>query len=579
MTSTPTGKSSGARAWRSWAMAATIALATVVAAGCGSTSSSSSPTSGSGSNTQQSTSSTVTPTGGAAAPAKPGGTITIGLPAGAIDHLEPTLWYYATTWEIANATCVPMLTFAPKSGAAGVTPVAGVANLPTVSDGGKVYTFTMKPGIEFANGQPITGQDIAYTFTRMFSPKLASPGDLFFNVIKGAPAAIAGKSSTVSGIKATTNTVTFTLTQPTASFLYRMTLPFACPVPIGTPDKAIENGNALLSGPYYVKSYTPQQSIVLVRNPHWNAAELGNLQTSDQIDLQIGVDASQAASLIRAGQLATYGAPMAPTDALQALNDPTLKGRVFVDPLPATTYLWLNNTVPPLNNPKVRQAINTAINRLAIQRVWGGPSQGVPTEQILPPTMPGYVKASNYPVAGDVAAAKALMKAAGVTTPVTLTLRTLSDQPGYAQVAQVIQADLAPIGIKVNIVTAPDSVNGGVIGVPKNHVAMGINTWTQDYPYPDDFFNPLLDGENITSTGNNNYASYNNPAVNKQIDNLDAKATSAQWNALDKQIISSDAPWAPLLNPTRVTLFASDVCGALIQPVYLVEFATLGKCS
>lgn len=576
MTSTSAGESSGPRAWRSWALGAAVALVTVALAGCGSSSSSSS-SSTSGSAT--STSSAVVATGGAAAPAKPGGTITIGMPAGAIDHLEPTLWYYATSWEIANATCVPMLTFADKAGAAGVTPIGGVANPPTVSDGGLVYTFKMKPGIEFANGQPITGQAMAYTFTRMFSPKLASPGDSFFNVIKGAAAVIAGKAKTVSGIKATTNTITFTLTSPVASFLYRMTMPFACPVPIGTPAKPLENGTALLSGPYIVKSYTPQRSLVLARNPHWNSAELGNLQVSDEIDIQIGVDASQAASLIRAGQLATYGAPLAPTDALQALNDPTVKGRVFVDPLPGTTYLWLNNTVPPLNNIKVRQAINTAINRLAIQRVWGGPSQGVPTEQVLPPTMPGYVKANNYPVAGSLAAAKALMKASGVKTPVTLTLRTLSDQPGYAQVAQVIQANLLPLGIKVNITTAPDSVNGGVISVPKNHVAMGINTWTQDYPYADDFFSPLFDGANITATSNNNYASFNEPSVNKQIGQLVEKGSAAQWNALDKEIISNYAPWAPLLNPTRVTLFSSGTCGALIQPVYLLELATLGKCS
>jgi peptide/nickel transport system substrate-binding protein len=160
-----------------------------------------------------------------------------------------------------------------------------------------------------------------------------------------------------------------------------------------------------------------------------------------------------------------------------------------------------------------------------------------------------------------------------------VTLRTLSDQPGYAQVAQAIQAELAPIGIKVNIVTAPDAVNGGVISSPKNHVPMGINTWTQDYPFPDDFFGPLLDGANITPTGNNNYASYNNPAVSKQIASLETKATSAQWNALDKQIISGDAPWAPLLNPTRVTLFSSTTCGAVFQPVYLVDFATLGACA
>ena len=136
-----------------------------------------------------------------------------------------------------------------------------------------------------------------------------------------------------------------------------------------------------------------------------------------------------------------------------------------------------------------------------------------------------------------------------MTTPVSLTLRTLSDQPGYAQVAQAIQAELAPIGIKVNIVTAPDAVNGGVIGVPKNHVPMGINTWTQDYPYPDDFFGPLLDGANITPTGNNNYASYNNPAVTKQIAELETKATSAQWNALDKQIIGERRPVGAVAEP------------------------------
>jgi peptide/nickel transport system substrate-binding protein len=573
MTSTSAGESSGARARRSWALGAAVALATLAVAGCGGSASSS------GAGTQASTSSASNPTSGAAAPARPGGTIDVGMPAGAIDHLEPTLWYYATTWEIANATCVPMLTFPAKAGAAGVAPAGGVANLPTVSGGGTVYTFTMKPGIEFANGQPITAQVMDYTFTRMFSPKLASPGDLFFNVIKGAPAVIAGKAKTVSGIKVSGNTITFTLSSPVASFLYRMTLPFACPVPIGTADKALENGTALLSGPYYVKSYTPQRSLVLAKNPHWSAAELGNLQVSDEIDIQIGVDASQAASLIRAGQLATYAAPLSPTDALQALQDPTVKGRVFVDPLPATTYLWLDNTVPPLNNIKVRQAINTAINRLAIQRVWGGPSQGVPTEQVLPPTMPGYVRANNYPVAGNLAAAKTLMKASGVKTPVSLTLRTLSDQPGYAQVAQVIQAELAPLGLKINIVTVPDSVNGGVISVPKNHVPMGINTWTQDYPYADDFFSPLLDGANITATSNNNYASFNNPSINNQIGQLVQKGSAAQWNALDKEIISSYAPWAPLLNPTRVTLFSSDTCGALIQPVYLVELATLGKCS
>ena len=84
---------------------------------------------------------------------------TIGMPAGAIDHLEPTLWYYATTWEIAYATCTPLMTFADTSGIAGVKPIPGVGQQPTVSDGGLVYKFTIKPGLDFSNGTPITGGD------------------------------------------------------------------------------------------------------------------------------------------------------------------------------------------------------------------------------------------------------------------------------------------------------------------------------------------------------------------------------------------------------------------------------------
>jgi peptide/nickel transport system substrate-binding protein len=560
---------------RFWGVAAGVVVLAALAAGYGSSSASTTKTKSAAATSVAS----AARAGGASAPAKQGGSITIGMPSGAIDHLEPTLWYYATTWEIAYATCTPLMTFADTSSAAGVKPIGGVGELPKVSDGGRVYKFTIKPGLKFANGTPITGPAIKYTFDRMFSPKLASPGDSFFNIIAGAPAVIAGKAKSVSGITDTTNTVTFKLSQPVASFLYRMTMPFTCPVPIGTAIKPLENGTALVTGPYMVKSYTPERSIVLVRNPNWNAAELGHRQVTDKITIQLGVDDSQASPLIQSGQLATYAAPISPTDALTAMNNPSLKGQVFVTPLPGTTYLWLNNTVPPLNNVKVRQAINYAINRLAIQRVWGGPSQAAPTDQVLPPTMPGYVKANNYPVAGNVKKAKSLMKAAKVATPVTLTLRTLSDQPGYAQAAQVIQSDLAPIGIKVNIVTAPDAVNGGVISEPKNHVPMGINTWTQDYPYADDFFSPLLNGANITATGNNNYASFNVPSINRQIEARVTAGSAAQWNALDKKIIAGYAPWAPLLNPTRVTLFASGICGAIIQPVYLVDVATLGRCT
>src|SRR5207245_1813570 len=139
------------------------------------------------------------------------------------------------------------------------------------------------------------------------------------------------------------------------------------------------------------------------------------------------------------------------------LQDPTLKGRIFLEPTPSVTYLWMNNDVPPFNNVKVRQAVNYALNRNALLRVWGGRSQGQITDQILPPTMGGYRDAQIYPASGDVAKAKALLKASGVKLPIKTTLRTRSDSPGFVEMAQAAQSELKDVGIDVTVKSAPDS--------------------------------------------------------------------------------------------------------------------------
>jgi len=518
---------------------------------------------------------------GAAAPAVAGGAATIGLPAGGIDHLEPTLWYMATSWEVAFATCTPMLTFPDEAANPGAQVVGGIADLPVMSDGGKTYTFTLRPGIKFSNGNAITAEDVKYTWLRMLSPELASPGAGFFSNIVGASDFNAGKAKTVPGISTSGNSITFKLDKPIGSFLYRMTMPFACPVPTGTPMSAVEDGSILGSGPYIVQSYTPNQQMVLVKNPYYNADALGARGKLDTITIQIGVDANAAGLQIRAGQMATYMDRLASADASTALQDPTLKGQVFVGTLPSTTYLWLNNSVAPFDNPKVRQAINYAIDRDSLLRVWGGPSQGSVTDQVLPPTMSGWQKADIYPSKGDVAKAKELLQASGVTLPITATLRVRNDAAGYVNLAEAVQAQLAEVGINVKIESAPDSVNQGFITVPANKIPMGISTWTQDYPDPDDFFGPLLDGNRITPTSNNNYASFNSSSANTQIEAMDAVTgpdRSTQWNAIDQQVMTEDAPWAPLINPNLVSLVAKGTCGYVFHPVYALDLTTLGMC-
>lgn len=507
-----------------------------------------------------------------------GSTIKGGTAAGDIDHLDPALWYFASTWSIAFATCTPLLTYRDAGGEAGKLLVPGLASaLPKVSGGGKTYTFTLRPNLKFSNGAAITPAVVKSTFLRLLNRKMASPAYGFFDVIAGAAAYNGGTAKDVSGITTGADTVTFKLTAPTGSFLRRIAMPFTCPVPTGTPPKPVDNGSLPSSGPYAVASYTPNRSLVLQKN-----ARFGNLggrsAGADRVELQIGVDPAQAGLQIKAGQLDFYLSRLAPQFANQALKDPTLKGRVFANPDPSVIYLWLNNTVPPLDKPQVRQAINLALNRTLLVRVWGGPSQGRATDQIFPPTMPGWKDYKAYPDTPNLVRAKLLMKQAGVTGSVSLVIRTRSDAPGFTDLAQAVQEQLKPLGIDLKIESAPDSVNFGVISTVKNKIPMGINSWTWDYPDGDDFFGPLLDGRRITPTGNNDVAMFDNDSINTRIDaaqKLLGNARVAAWQALDERTMRTYAPWAPLLNTVRVDVISSKLTGYVYQPVYGIDIAAL----
>jgi peptide/nickel transport system substrate-binding protein len=486
------------------------------------------------------------------------------LASGSIDHLDPALWYFATTWKLSLATCTPLLTYPDAAGNAGKQVIGGIANVPKVSNGGRTYTFQIKPGLKFPDGKPIDAAVEKATFERLFGKKLASPAVGFFSVIKK--------------IDAHGNTLTMTLSSPVGSFEKRMTVPWTCPVPLGSPSGAVENGSLLVSGPYVVSKYVPDRTLVLTRNPAYNATQLGNRGHFDTITIDIGVDAAQAELQIKAGQLDGYLDRLPAASVNQDLADPTLKGQVFLNPTPSVNYLWLNNDVPPFDNVKVRQAVNYAINRNAILRVWGGRSQGQITDQILPPTMGGYRDAQIYPANGNLAKAKALIKASGIKLPVNTTLRTRSDAPGFLEMAQAVQAELKAIGFNVTIKSAPDSVNGGIISTRANKIPMGINNWTQDYPDGDDFFLPLLDGQKITPTNNNNYASFDSAAVDRRINAavpLLGQARDRAWAALDVWTMRNFAPWAPLNNPTWVDLISSRLTGYVYTPVYGLDLTTL----
>jgi len=225
---------------------------------------------------------------------------------------------------------------------------------------------------------------------------------------------------------------------------------------------------------------------------------------------------------------------------------------------PANTYyFFMNARTPPFDKLAVRQAVNYAIDRNALVRLYGG--LATPTENILPPTYPQYKKHDLYPF--NVAKAKQLIKSAGAAgTAVTVwgSNRETSKKP-VAYLADVLNK----IGLKATIKIIDGSIYWTTVGNQATKAQIGFADWFQDYPHPLDWFDVLLNGDRITDTHNNNYANFDDKAVNAKIASLKKEATlsdsvNTDWASVDK-MVDAQAPWAAFMNRQFTDFFNSDM--------------------
>ncbi|MGZ4770000.1 MAG: ABC transporter substrate-binding protein, partial [Ilumatobacteraceae bacterium] len=358
-----------AHAVTTWRVAAALSIALIAAACSSSGTKSVAPATNPPGAAATSTSAAATAGGGTP---DPNGVIKVGMAKGDIDSIDPNRWYAAITWGLANGLCTTLLRYDDKPGNAGVNIVPGLADMPTVSADGTEYTFKLRAA-KFANGDPITPADVKFMFERMAHPDIATGSDGYMQIV-GKDDFVAKKAKEISGITTTADSVIFKLAGPDGSFPYKVSLPTTCPVGKDAPMTPNTDASILMkyaSGPYVIKSYTPEESMVWVRNPNYNTA-LGDRGKAKEIDFTMGVDPAQAALKIKAGDLDLYTGNFPAADVSQLSKDASLKNQVFSAARPAILTLFLNNTVAPFDNVKVRQAVNYAINRNQIQKVWGG---------------------------------------------------------------------------------------------------------------------------------------------------------------------------------------------------------------
>ncbi len=498
-----------------------------------------------------------------------------------IDFLDPGLSYTVQGWAIMWNVYLPLLGYKHVNGPDGATLVPYLAqDLPTVSSDGLTYTVTLRQGLKYSDGTPIKASDFPASIERDY--KIDSPGVGFFGNIVGADAFSKTKKGHITGITAddASGKITIKLAAPQGDFNYILATEFAALVPANSPQKDASTNPMPSSGPYMISSYKPNKSVLMERNPNFDASAFGGNVPSgnpDKISIEVLGDAGVALTRTLQGQ-DDYDFYQPPNDRLAELQSKYADQiKVYT---PANTYYYFMNTrVAPFDNLKVRQAVNYAINREALVRIYGG--LATPTQNVLPPTYPQYKKLNLYPY--NVAKAKELIKAAGATNADVTVWTSNNESRRAPEAAQYLQQVLKSIGLNAKLKEINAAVYWTTIGNQATKAQIGFADWFQDYPHPLDWFDVLLNGNRITDTHNNNYSNFDDSAVNAKIADLKKQSglsTSINngWADVDKMVMEQ-AAWAPYINQQGIDTFSSkvDLSCYVFHVNYQFDFATICK--
>jgi len=499
--------------------------------------------------------------GGGSGEGKQGGTLNVTY-ASFPDYMDPQLSYTQEGWSAMGEVYIPLLTYKHGEGTEGAEVIPGLAKeMPKISNGGKTYTLFLRPGLKYSDGKPVKASDFPYTVERLF--KVNSGGSPFYTSIVGAEKFAETKQGGIPGIKTNDKTgeIQIELEKPRGTFSNELGLMFVAPVPKGTPNEDLSASPPPGTGPYTITKSQPGRGWEVERNPYWEKANskampeypTGNI---DGAKFTIVRNPQTQVNDIEQGKF-DYMENPPPADRYTEVKE-NFEGTQFrIEPTISTYYFWMNTKKPPFDDVKVRQAVNYAVDSAALERVYSGQIKG--TQQILPPGMPGYEKLELYP--HDMEKAKEMLKEAN-PSDMDITVWTDTESPNN-EAGEYYEGVLKELGFntKLKILNADNYFT--VIGNQSTpDLDTGWSDWFQDYPHPNDFFQPLLSGESILQTNNGNFANISVPELNQETAKLGEELLGPEqeeaYAELDKKYMEQ-APWAPYGTRTLSTFVSSAI--------------------
>jgi peptide/nickel transport system substrate-binding protein len=509
-----------------------------------------------------------------------GGEITISQGAEP-DGLDPAFAYSdqgpVAANEAMSLVYTPLLAYRREEGLAGAEVIPGLAqDLPEISEDGRTYTLTLREGLEYSNGSTVRPSDFEHAVKRALTAGTRAASLL--ERIDGADEYLAAgdPEGDLRGIRSDDETgeIVVELTEPDASFSNVLAMWFAAPVPRNT---SFRNRSAYPPpgvGPYEITELEPGRRFVLEKSETFPQLALPDIPTGnvDRITSEIVDGIERQAQDVLEGRL-DYMREPPPEDvrsSLLAEGDERYEER----PGPGTVLAYFTARTPPFDDPRVREAVNFAIDRSALADLFEGELE--PGCSFLPPDTPGYDEAldtiecpygdpSQPP---DVGRARRLIEAAGTAGAQVTVWR--NGEAGTDAMTDAYAETLRALGLEVAVVDrgADPLAPAGPTGVAQT----GVAAWFEDFPHPLTLYSRLI-GDAADVAGG---ADLSDARIARDLERLnlegDLNSVAEEWAALDRYLVSPPQSYvAPIGHPklTRLLSERLDVGRARFHPVYL----------
>src|SRR3954463_14853667 len=400
-----------------------------------------------------------------------------------------------------------------------------------VSPDGRVYTFHLRRGVKFHDGTPFTARQVRSSWLRVLDPKAKSGrGEPLYPIV-GAKEYAQGTGKRLDGVVIRDDsTVVVTLKEPNAIFPKLLAMPVGAIVP--------ENAGADLSdkpigtGPWKLVEWKHDDYLLFARNPdYW-----GGPPHAESLRARIIADPSTAVAEFESGNVSILRVP--PSEARDWTENDARKPMLKSVAALQLAYVATNVTRGPLTDPRVRQAINYAVDvPRIVERLVGG--RGTHAAGVVPPSLPGFDSTRKaYPY--DPAKAKQLLAQAGHAAGIDVEL-WCSTNPTYVRIAETLQAYLAQVGVRAKIIQREAAATRSA--ARKGETDMILKDWYADYPDAENFLGPLLTSASKGVGGNVSF--FANPEYDHLVDSARRELDDAQRTDLYKQadaIAEREAP-------------------------------------